>query len=189
MRRSIVSVIVSVLFVSSVQSQDVPAGLLKLMPKDQADAVQKIAALQKLGKEVIAEKNALKKKELREQAAADEKALLDELNEKLKMDGLVGWVWSADASAKRKGGGGAGNMSLSVPGVILALINFDGMSDEVKKNVRELEANDTVAATILPNSPYKFVRQGTMLRIAKGEKELAPLDGKVVKEIEKVKGR
>lgn len=189
MRRSIVSVFVSILFVSTVQSQEVPAALLKLMPKDQADAVQKIAALQKLGKEMLAEKNALKKKELREQVAADEKALLDDLNEKLKKDGLVGWVWSADASAKRKGGGGPGNMSLAVPGFISAPINFDGMSDEVKKNVRELDANDTVTATILPHMPYKFVRQGTGLRIARGERELAPLDGKILKEIEKVKAK
>src|SRR5262245_4218941 len=88
MRQLIASAVVCIVFASSARSQDVPAQLLNLMPKDQAEAAKKFAAVLKIRKDASAEKNALKKKELRAQAEADGKAIVDELNQKIQKDGL-----------------------------------------------------------------------------------------------------
>jgi hypothetical protein len=73
---------------------DLPAigDLKKLMPDDQLAAVEKVEEIKKLNWEAREEKNGLKRKEMQDQARANQKRLLAELSRKIQKDGLNGWV-------------------------------------------------------------------------------------------------
>ena len=142
--------------------------LRKHMPKDQAEAVDAMAAVEELFKQAR-ESTGLKKQELMAQAHKDRDKLLVKLSRDMQKNGMKGWAFKARVGEAGISGD-AGDFILSIA--------YDGMSEATRKVVRELVTGDVFTVTVSPTPGLTFVRPGRNDPIAK-------INGKAVKAIER----
>jgi hypothetical protein len=167
------------LAVAADKKEDAIAKLRKLMPKDQLEFAEKMDQIKKLNAEANLETNALKKKELRETVEADRKEFVDSMTKAAQKNGFQDWAGNVFTNAR--------DPDLKSPAMCLAsggfviYITYNGMSDDVKKVVRELKEGELAIVRVAPFARIQFVRDGS------GLSTKTVVSGAILKSIEKAK--
>jgi hypothetical protein len=122
--------------------QEPPKGLRKLMPKDQVDVIERAGAVARLRLNAQSETNGLKKKEATDKASQMDRELKEDLGRIVSTGGLDKWVFVYGLYNDSDN-----EIRVVASDLVTAVVQFQGMGEEVKKAVRALKPGDLIRVT------------------------------------------